>query len=93
MEDNMIVWTTPRQAVKTPSQSSRKATNITVDAGLLARAKALHINISQAAEQGVARAVAARQAEQWLQDNQSALDSSNAYVESRGLPLARYRNF
>ena len=80
--------------MKTPAlPSARKATNVTLNAPLLARAKVLKINISQAAEEGLARAVATRQAELWLQDNQSALASSNAYVEKNGLPLARFRNF
>ncbi len=76
-----------------PLPAARKATNVTFEAQLLARAKDLKINISQASEEGLARAVAARQAELWLQDNQDALDSSNAYVERNGLPLARFKNF
>ena len=71
----------------------RKATNVTFEAQLLTQAKALKINISQASEEGLARAVAARQAELWLRDNQHALQSSNAYVEKNGLPLARFKNF
>ena len=42
---------------------------------------------------GLARAVAERRAELWLAENRDALDSSNAYVEANGLPLARYRGF
>ena len=76
-----------------PLPAARKATNVTFEAQLLARAKDLKINNSQASEEGLARAVAARQAELWLQDNQHALDSSNAYVERNGLPLARFKNF
>lgn len=72
---------------------ARKATNITLDAELLDKARSLRINISQASEEGVARAVAARQAAQWLEENQAALDSSNAYVERNGLPLGMHRNF
>lgn len=30
------------------------------------------------------------QAEQWLAENHDALESSNAYIEEHGLPLARY---
>lgn len=71
----------------------RKATNITLEEALLAEAKSLQINISKAAEAGVARAIAEKRAELWLQDNQAALESSNAYVEQHGLPLARYRGF
>ena len=56
-------------------------------------AKALRINISQAAEAGVARAVAERRAELWLQENREAIESSNAYVEKHGLPLEKFRTF
>ena len=79
--------------MKTTTPAIRKATNITVDAFLLAQAKALKINISKASEDGLARAVAARQAEFWLQENRAALGSSNSFVEQHGLPLTRFRNF
>ena len=77
----------------TTSATARKATNVTLDAVLLERAKNLKINISQASEEGLSRAVAAKQAAMWLQDNQAALDSSNCYVEEHGLILAKHRNF
>jgi len=78
----------------TPAQgTARKATNVTLGETLLAEAKSLNINISQAAEAGLVRAVAERRAELWLAENRDALDSSNAYVEANGLPLARYRGF
>lgn len=75
------------------NSGNRRATNVTVDASLLASAKALKINVSQASEEGLARAVAQRQAQQWLAANQAALESSNAFVDQHGLPLARFRNF
>jgi antitoxin CcdA len=71
----------------------RKATNVSLDAALLAEAKALRINVSQAAEAGLSRAVAEQRAELWLAANREALESSNAYVEAHGLPLARHRQF
>jgi len=73
--------------------ATRKATNVSLGEALLAEAKSLRINISQAAEAGVARAVAEKRAELWLEANREALESSNAYVEEHGLPLARYRSF
>lgn len=73
--------------------SSRKATNVTIDSGLLEQAKCLGINISKASEEGLSRAVAAKQEAIWLQSNQAALDSSNAYVDRNGIPLAKHRNF
>jgi len=74
-------------------KQSRKPTNVTFEANLLATAKALKINVSQAAELGLSSAVAKRQAELWLEANHGALESSNAYVDQNGLPLARYRAF
>lgn len=76
-----------------PKSARKAATNVSLGEALLAEAKALRINISQAAEAGVAHAVAKRRGELWLEDNLEALDSSNAYVEQQGLSLARYRGF
>ena len=72
---------------------ARKATNVSLAAALLAEAKSLHINVSQAAEAGLARAVAEKRAELWLAANREALESSNAFVEKNGLPLAHHRKF
>ena len=75
------------------SGTTRKATNVSLNEALLAEAKALRINISQAADAGLAQAVAARRAALWLEANREALESSNRWVEENGLPLARYRSF
>lgn len=75
------------------AENARRATNVSINAQLLAEARTLEVNISRAAEQGLARAIAERRAALWLEENQSALESSNAYVEQHGLPLARYRSF
>ncbi len=72
---------------------ARKATNVTLAAALVAEAKALGVNVSQAAEAGLAAAVAQRRQERWLQENAAALASSNAYVEQHGLPLDKHRAF
>lgn len=75
------------------SSAAKKATNVSLAEPLLAEAKELRINISQAAEAGVAQAVAEKRAEQWVQENIETFESSNAYVEKHGLPLAMYRMF
>jgi antitoxin CcdA len=66
---------------------------VSLDATLLADAKALQINISNAAERGLSQAIIERRTEVWLQENKAALDSFNEYVAKHGLPLARYRQF
>ena len=75
------------------TDASRKPTNVSLSAALVAEAKALRLNVSQAAEAGLLRAVEARRQELWLEANRAALDSSNAYVDQHGLPLARHRQF
>jgi antitoxin CcdA len=75
------------------ASAAKKATNVSLAENLLAEAKELRINVSQAAEAGVARAVAEKRAELWLKENWEAIESSNAYVEKHGLPLEKYRMF
>jgi len=75
------------------ANAAKKATNVSLAENLLAEAKELRINVSQAAEAGVAKAVAEKRAELWLKENREAIESSNAYVEKHGLPLEKYRMF
>ena len=78
---------------RTPVKSPRRPTNVSIDERLLADARALDVNVSRAAESGLAQAIAERRTELWLNENRAALESSNAYVEQHGLPLAKYRSF
>jgi len=80
------------QAADAP-RPARKPTNLSLDSELLKEAKALGINVSRSAEAGIAEAVKRHKQERWLEENASALASSNAYVEANGLPLARHRQF
>ncbi len=76
-----------------PLSAARKPTNLTLDSKLLSDAKALNVNLSRAAEEGVRAAVIQARKEQWLSENAGALESSNTFIERRGLPLERYRKF
>ena len=73
--------------------SVRKAANLSIDADLLSEAKALSVNISRAAEAGIAEAVRKEKERLWREENREALESSNRWVEEHGLPLAKYRQF
>lgn len=68
---------------------TRKPTSLSLDANLLTQAKALKVNLSRAAEDGVREAVAVAKAKQWKAENAAVIQSSNEYVERHGLPLAR----
>lgn len=71
----------------------QRATNLTIDRALLIEARSYKINISRAAEIGIAQAISAAKSAQWKEENRPALQSSNAYALAHGLPLARYRQF
>jgi len=71
----------------------KKATNLTLDSSLIKEARALDVNLSRAAEEGLREAVRQARADRWRVENAEALASSNSWVEQHGLPLARYRAF
>lgn len=71
----------------------KRATNVTLDVSLLEEARTLGVNVSQACEEGLSQQVRAARAAAWLEENRAAIESSNAWVEQHGLPLARHRMF
>jgi len=73
--------------------SSRKPANLSIDADLLAEAKALNVNVSRAAETGIAEAVRKEKERLWKEENREAIEGWNAWVRENGLPLAKYRQF
>ena len=72
---------------------ARKPANLSIDADLLAEARAMEINISSAAEDGVKRAVASAKAEVWKRENAEAIQDYNRWINENGLPLEKYRMF
>jgi len=80
----------PRSASAT---RSTRATNVTLDAALVAEAKSLGVSISRSANEGLERAVRQARGGQWQEENRAALEAYNAYVAEHGLPLERYRRF
>lgn len=71
----------------------RKATNLSLDQGLIAEAKELEINVSRVAEEAIGDAVRAEKNRRWKEENREAMESSNEWVRKNGLPLAKYRLF
>ncbi|MBA4207280.1 type II toxin-antitoxin system CcdA family antitoxin [Pannonibacter phragmitetus] len=81
-----------RRVARGPARGKR-AVNLSLDPALLEEARAMDLNLSQAAEEGLRQAVSRMRAEIWLRENAAALESSNAWVEENGLPLDQYRQF
>lgn len=75
------------------TRMQRRPTNVSLDSALVDEARSLGINLSHACERGIIEQVAKTRAERWTDENREALASSNAFVETRGLPLAGNRQF
>lgn len=71
----------------------KRPTNVSLRADLIEEARQLDVNISKACEQGLEREVAKTRAERWREENKSAIDYWNRWVEENGLPLEEYRQF
>jgi antitoxin CcdA len=71
----------------------RRATNVTLPEALVAQAKELKVNISQACEAGLAAQVKAAREKKWLEENREAIEYWNDRMEREGLLLAEYRIF
>ena len=71
----------------------RRATNVSLPADLIEEARSLNVNISKACESGLAREVTKSRAERWREENRSAIEYWNRWVEENGLPLEEYRQF
>jgi len=67
--------------------------DLSIDADLVKEAKRLDVNVSRAAEAGIAAAVAAEKARLWKIENRAAIEAWNAYIEEHGIPLAEFRRF
>ena len=73
--------------------SAKKSVNLTINNELLQQAKALNINLSQALERHLGEVVRQLKREQWLAENQTALDEYNRRVEASGVFSDGLRRF
>jgi antitoxin CcdA len=73
---------------------TRRSTEVTIDSSLVDEALSMDVDLSRAAEAGIARALAAKKAaQQFAEDHTDVISSNNDYVARHGLPLRRYRSF
>ncbi|WFE69527.1 type II toxin-antitoxin system CcdA family antitoxin [Thiomicrospira sp. R3] len=64
--------------------SSKKPTNVSVNADLLAKAKRLKINLSATLEQALIKKVQERERQQWRLENADSIQAYNDFVEQQG---------
>jgi antitoxin CcdA len=73
--------------------SPKKATNLSLNTGLLEAARQLGLNLSQTVNTLLADEVRRRYWVKWNEDNQEAISAYNDRIAKHGLPLTRYRRW
>ncbi|SEA45350.1 antitoxin CcdA [Desulfuromusa kysingii] len=71
----------------------KKPVNLTANADLLQNAKGLGINLSQTFEDAVLVKLKKIMEEQWLAENEEAIEAYNARIEINGVFAASKRRF
>jgi antitoxin CcdA len=71
----------------------KKATNVSINSDLLARAREAGINLSAALERALAEQLRRRRSQEWLAENREAIEGYNADVEARGVFSDGLRSF
>lgn len=69
------------------SSGKKRRVNLSIRQDVIEAARALRLNASEAAEAGIRRAIAEKQAAQWLNDNRQALEAHNQRIEKAGVLL------
>jgi len=82
-----------RRVVRSPSQSPRRATNLSLSADVLEAAKALDINISQTCDEYLRKVVKEEQARRWREEHADFIAAYNEMLVAEGLPLDEWRTF
>jgi len=72
---------------------SMTRTTITAPSNVLAKAKALNLNVSRLCQEALAREVGRLEAERWYADNKAAIDAYNDRVLKDGPALAGQRTW
>ena len=74
-------------------KAPKRPTNLTVNTDLLNQAKGLKINISSVLEAALAKALKQKKLEQWLLENNEAIDAYNKHISQAGLFSDGMRTF
>jgi antitoxin CcdA len=73
--------------------ASKKATNLSINSDLLARARNLNINLSATLEHALENELRKAERDNWRESNKKAIDELNRLADKNGLFSDSYRNF
>lgn len=71
--------------------ATRRATSMTLDSALLDEARALGVNVSRAAEEGVLSAVKVERARRWKEENAEFIRDYNDWIAENDIPNSDIR--
>ncbi|MCO4321985.1 type II toxin-antitoxin system CcdA family antitoxin [Aliidiomarina quisquiliarum] len=71
----------------------KKATNLSVNSDLLKKTRALNINLSATLERALKEELAKSKADQWVEENRTAIRNYNEFVEQHGCFGDEFREF
>lgn len=75
------------------TSAPKKPTNVSINRDLLQQAKEHQINLSQALELRLAEMLREQKQQQWLQENQEAVEAYNRRIEANGVFSDGLRRF
>lgn len=79
--------------VNDENQGAKKAANLSINQALLAEARQLNINLSATLEQALRERIRHEKRQQWLRENQQAIERCNQLTEANGLFADSHRVF
>ncbi len=71
----------------------KKATNLSLNSDLLAKSRAMNINLSATLEQALEQKLVEAEARKWAEENKQAIASYNSFVEENGCFGDEFREF
>ena len=71
----------------------KQSANLSIRGDLLRQAKRHNINLSKTLEERLEQILKTRDREEWLKENQDAIEAANKYVEEHGLWSDGLRQF
>jgi antitoxin CcdA len=76
-----------------PKPGPKRAVNVTIDAEILAAAKAQGINLSQTLEDELRKRTQQARDAKFREENREAIDSFNRFIEKNGIFGEEFRNW
>ncbi len=75
------------------TNAPKKPTNLSVNSDLLAKTRALDINLSATLEQALKQELAQAKAAKWAETNKTAIQAYNTFVDDNGCFGDEFREF